>query len=85
MVWQVVVVLGEEQIKKTHFICPHCETGSELGPYLKDLHLADTQTLSCETTHMFMFCSHLPSAEGTLAMLGSVYQLKLLRKEGSGR
>lgn len=42
MVCQLVVVLEEEQIKETHFICTLCETGSELGPYLKDLHPAGT-------------------------------------------
>lgn len=51
-------------MKETRFICSLCETGSELWPYLKDLHPAGF-FMSCEETHVFICCSYLPCAEGT--------------------
>lgn len=74
-----MVVVGEERIKETHFICTHCETGSQQRSYLKDLHPAGTLSLSREETHMFFF--FFCSAELTLAVLGSVYEWILSRGE----
>lgn len=78
----MVVVLGEDkQIKETHR--PLCETGSELGPYLKDLHPAGTLFLCVLWGDTYAhFCCYLPSAEGNQAVLGSVYELIAIKGEG---
>ena len=61
----VIARVGRGAIEGNSLHCPLCETGSDQGPYLKDLQPTGTLFLHVlwEDTYVH-FCCNLPSAEG---------------------